>query len=66
MTVGNVLNVDAPGIMNIEDAKSELQSEREAYVTYFVKKKETACTAGTKSNQQMRVTLEIIFLSRYG
>ncbi|TVY15246.1 hypothetical protein LARI1_G008960 [Lachnellula arida] len=39
MTVGNVLNADVPGIMNIEDAKSELQSEREAYVTYFVKKK---------------------------
>jgi hypothetical protein len=36
MTVGNVLNADIPGIMNIEDAKGELQSEREAYVTYFV------------------------------
>lgn len=31
MTVENVLNADVPGIMNIEDAKSELQSEREAY-----------------------------------
>jgi hypothetical protein len=39
MTVGNVLIADIPGIMNIEDAKSQLQSEREAYVTYFVKKK---------------------------
>ncbi len=31
MTVENVLNADVPDIMNIEDAKSELQSEREAY-----------------------------------
>ncbi|APA13363.1 predicted protein [Sclerotinia sclerotiorum 1980 UF-70] len=31
MTVKNVLRVDAPDIMNIEDAKAELQSEREAY-----------------------------------
>ncbi|KAH8586355.1 hypothetical protein B0O99DRAFT_528827, partial [Bisporella sp. PMI_857] len=28
----NVLNADFPGIMSIEDAKSQLQREREAYV----------------------------------
>lgn len=39
MTVENVPRANLPTIMNIEDAKNDLESKRGAYVDYFVKKK---------------------------
>jgi hypothetical protein len=53
MTVENVLNADVPGIMNIEDAKSELQSEREAYVAHFVKRKQSKRTVQNRINKHV-------------
>jgi hypothetical protein len=53
VTVENVLHPDLPGIMNLEDAKTELKREREAYVAYFVERKQLKRTVQNRINKHV-------------